>query len=109
MAHWQVGNIDVYAERFPDAAPRWFGAEEEHHALAPGTRVRIRAKKRIGSTARLNGLLATVIAEHPIANGWILIRIDENKRVAYRDWPIAAECVEPVCAALEAPSLQSPH
>ncbi len=59
-----------------------------------GARVRVRTQRLCGSAAFLNDLEGTVIDNHPIARGWILIWLDPNPRTSYAEWPIAAESVE---------------
>jgi len=43
-----------------------------------GKRVRIRTLEKLGSGCRLNGLTATVVAQHPIAPDWLKIELDPN-------------------------------
>ncbi|MBV9266881.1 MAG: hypothetical protein JO061_12000 [Acidobacteriaceae bacterium] len=78
----------------------WERQVETLHMFPPGTRVRIRASRPIGSTAKLNGLLATVIWKHPIATGWLIVELDGNPVTKHQRWPVPAQCVERVDDAL---------
>lgn len=56
-----------------------------------GRKVRIRAKRDIGSAYRLNGLTAVVTGTHPITPDWYTIHLDENEITDELDWTIPAD------------------
>lgn len=56
-----------------------------------GRRVRIRAKKNVGSAYRLNGLTAVVTGIHPITPDWYTIHLDENDVTTELEWSIPAD------------------
>lgn len=44
-----------------------------------------------GSARKLDGLTGEVCGVHPIAAGWVIIRLDPNHVTEYRLWPISAD------------------
>jgi hypothetical protein len=57
----------------------------------PGDRVRIRALKDVGSARLLHGLTGEVVGPHPIAIGWVKVRLDANPISPHREWSVAAD------------------
>ena len=65
------------------------GSQELDYLI--GKRVMIRAKEHDGSARLLNGLMATVIAAHPLAANWCRIQLDPNEQTEFREWSIALD------------------
>jgi hypothetical protein len=50
-----------------------------------GKRVQIRAMEQCGSSHLLNGLKGTVVGLHPIAAGWVKLRLDQDSITPHQD------------------------
>ena len=53
-----------------------------------GKKVTIRAITQFGRVNLLNGLTGIIIAPHPIAPGWVKIRLDPNEVTPLEEWPV---------------------
>lgn len=53
-----------------------------------GKRVSIFATRSFGSARLLHGLTGIVVARHPIAPGWVKVRLDPNPVTQYQEWSV---------------------
>jgi hypothetical protein len=83
------------------APPGAFRTQVSLAVFREGARVRIVARKEVGSAYLLRGLTGTILGPHPIAEDWVRVLLDPNEVTPYREWPVPKDRLEPLKSPLD--------